>query len=60
MAREVIVALMAEGNVVIMAAVVSPLRKGDFVLLMGEVNAVYIADASKELKLVNSVLRIAI
>ena len=60
MAREVIVALMAEGNVVIMAAVVSPLRKGDFVLLTGEVNAVYIADASKELKLVNSVLRIAI
>ena len=60
MAREVIVALMAAGNVVIMAAVVSPLKKGDFVLLMGEVNAVFIADASKELKLVNSVLRIAI
>lgn len=51
---------MAEENVVIMAAVVSQLRKGDFVLLMGEVNAVFIADASKELKLVNSVLRIAI
>ena len=60
MAREVIVALMAEGNVVIMAAVVSPLKKGDFVLLMGEVNAVYIVDASKELKLANSVLHIAI
>ena len=60
MAKEVIVALMAEGNAVIMAAVVSPLRKGDFVLLTGEVSAVYIADASKELKLVNSVLRIAI